>query len=138
MKQLFVPFKIYADFECILKEITGVSEEIIDENTSYTKKYQNHIPCGFANKEVCIDDRFTKDIVIYRGKDCVNKFITMMLEEYEYCSNVVKEYFHKNLIMSAEEEEIFQSSNKYWIFNKLFDLVDEKVKDHCHIYGKFR
>ena len=127
-----------ADFECILKE-TGVSEEIIDENISYSKKYQNHIPCGFAYKVVCIDDRFTKDIAIYRGKDSVNKFITMMLEEYKYCSNVMKEYFNKNLMMSAEEEEeIFQSSNKCWICNKLFDLVDEKVRDHCHISGKFR
>ena len=62
----------------------------------------------------------------------------MMLEECEYCSNVMKEYFNKNLIMSAEEEEIFQSSNKCWICNKLFDLVDEKVRDHCHISGKFR
>ena len=136
-KKLPVSFKIYADFECILKE-TGVSEEIIDENSSYIKKYQNHIPCGFAYKAVCIDDGFTKDIVIYRGKDCVNKFIAMMLEEYEYCSNVMKEYFNKKLIMSAEEEEIFQSSNKCWICNKLFDLVDEKVRDHCHISGKFR
>ena len=136
-KQLPALFKIYADFECILKE-TGVSEEIIDENISYTKKYQNHIPCGFAYKVVCIDDRFTKDIVIYRGRDCVNKFITMMLEEYEYCSNIMKEYFNKNLIMSAKEEGIFQSSNKCWICNKLFDLVDEKVRDHCHLSGKFR
>ena len=135
-KKLPVPFKIYAGFECILKE-TGVSEEITDKSISYTKKYQNHIPCGFAYKVVCIDDRFTKDIVIYRGKDCVNKFITMMLEENEYCSNVMKECFNKNLIMSAEEE-IFQSSNKCWICNKLFNLVDEKVRNHCHISGKFR
>ena len=46
-KQLPAPFKIYADFECILKE-TGVSEEIIDKNISYAKKYQNHIPCGIC------------------------------------------------------------------------------------------
>ena len=136
-KQLSAPFKTYADFECILKE-TGASQEIIDENISYTKKYQNHIPCGFAYKVVCIDDRFTKDIVIYRGKDCVNKFITMMLKEYEYCSNVMREYFNKNLIISAEEEKMFQSSNKWWICNKLFDLVDKKVRGHCHICGKFR
>ena len=133
-KQLPVPFKIYADFECILTEI-GVSEEIIDKNISYTKKYQNHIPCGFAYKVVCIDDRFTKDIVIYRGKDCVNKFMLKerVLKEYEYCSNLMKEYFNKNLIMSAEEEEIFQSSNKIWICNKLFDLADEKVRDQSCI-----
>ena len=40
--------------------------------------------------------------------------------------------------MTVEEEEIFQSSNKCWIWDKLFDLVDEKVRDHCHISGKFR
>ena len=90
--------------------------------------------CRFAYKVVCIEDTFTKDIVIYRGKDCVNKFITRMLEEYEYCSNIMKEYFNKNFIMSAEEE----ISNKCWICNKLFDIVDEKVRGHCHISGKFR
>ena len=40
--------------------------------------------------------------------------------------------------MSAEEEKIFQLSNKCWICGKLFDLVDEKVRDHCHIFGRFR
>ena len=32
------------------------------------KKYQDHIPYSFAYKVVCIDDRFTKPIVVYRGK----------------------------------------------------------------------
>ena len=40
--------------------------------------------------------------------------------------------------MSVKEEVIFQSSNKCWIFNKLFDFVDEKVREHCHISGKYR
>ena len=26
----------------------------------------------------------------------------------------------------------------YWICNKLFDLGDEKVRNHCHVAGKFR
>ena len=60
----------------------------------------------------------------------------MILKEYEYCSDLVKKYFNKNLVMTVEEEEIFQSSNKYWICDKLFDLVDEKVRGHCHISGK--
>ena len=62
-RQIPVPFKIYADFECILKE-TGVSKEIIDKISSYTKKYQSHIPCGFGYKVICIDNRFSKDITI--------------------------------------------------------------------------
>ena len=36
----------------------------------------------------------------------------------------------------TEEEEQFQSSNIRWICEKLIE--DEKVRDHCHITGKFR
>ena len=51
-----VPFKIYADFEYSLKSIK------CDEG-SYTKGYQDHIPCSFAYKVFCINDRFTKTIL---------------------------------------------------------------------------
>ena len=47
-KQIPLPFKIYAGF--------------------YTKEYQDRIPCSFANKLVCVDDRFSKPIVVFRGK----------------------------------------------------------------------
>ena len=136
-RQIKVPFKIYADFECILRE-SKVLEEVVDENSSWTEKYQDHVPCGFGCKVVYSDDRFTKNVVIYRGKDCVNKFISEILREYEYCRDVIKTYFNKNLIMSMEEEEVFQLSIKCWICGKLFGLMDEKVRDHCHVSGKFR
>ena len=38
----------------------------------------------------------------------------------------------------SEEEEEFQSSNTSWICEKLIDDEDEKVRDHCHVTGKFR
>ena len=50
----------------------------------------------------------------------------------------MKKHFSKNLIMSAEEEERFQLSNICWICNKLFDVSDNKVRDHCHVTGKYR
>ena len=46
---------------------------------------------------------------------------------------MIKNHFNKNLIMSAEEEERFQLSNSCWICDKLFDVGDDKVRDHCHI-----
>ena len=73
-----------------------------------------------------------------RGKDCVNRFISCILDEYEYCKRVCRDKFNKSLIMSAEEEEMFQSACSCWICGELFDLMDEKVRDHCHISGKFR
>ena len=36
------------------------------------------------------------------------------------------------------EEEEFQQSNVCWICEKLIDNDDEKVRDHCHVTGKFR
>ena len=79
-KQLPVPFKIYADFECILK---GVKSD--KNNGSYTGKYQDHIPCSFGYKVVCVDNKFSKKVVLYRGKIAVYKFIKAILGEYDYC-----------------------------------------------------
>ena len=67
-KQLSVPFKIYADFECVLRLIS--SKIVSDENGSYTEKYQKHIPCSFVYKVVCANNKFSKDVVMYRGKKC--------------------------------------------------------------------
>ena len=75
---------------------------------------------------------------MYRGKDCVNKFIACILDEYEYCKKIRRDHFNKSLIMSAEEEKMFQNACSCWICGKLFDLMDEKVRDHCHISCKFR
>ena len=78
-KQIPVPIKIYAEFGCNLESVESYEG-------SYSKKYQDHIPCSFAYK------------LAFRGK------------EYEYCKKVAKKHFNKNLIMSEEEEQ-FQSSS---------------------------
>ena len=52
----------------------------------------------------------------------------------------MEEYFNKNLIMSEEKENLFQKSNSCWICKKIVNNNnnDEKVRDHCHVAGKFR
>ena len=57
------------------------------------KKYQDHIPCSFAYKVVCIDDKFSKPIVIYRGKNSAYKFIKAILKDYKYCKKIRKKTF---------------------------------------------
>ena len=128
-KQLQGPFKIYVDFECILPPTS--SKKVSDKNGSYTEKYQDHIPCSFAYK-------VSKDVVMYRGKNAAYKFIEAILEEYYYCKKIMKKHFNKNLVISVDEEERFQLANSCWICNKLFDVENEKVRDHCHVTGKFR
>ena len=121
-KQILVLFKIYADFECLLK---GVKSS--DKNSgSYTKKYQDHVLCILAYKVFCVDNEFSKKAVLYRGKIAVYKFIKAILKEYNYCREVIKIHFNKNLIMSAEEEK-FQLSNSCWICDNLFDVGETIV-----------
>ena len=64
-KQLAVQFMIYADFESILKRVQSNDR---NNNTSDTEKYQAHLPCSFAYKVVCLDDKVSNLVVLYRGK----------------------------------------------------------------------
>ena len=50
----------------------------------------------------------------------------------------MKEYFNKNLIMTEEEENLFQKSNNCWICKTFINNNEEKVRDHCCITDKFR
>ena len=78
-KQLSVPFKIYADFECLLKEIKSNDKN----NGSYTKKYQYQIPFRFAYKIVCIDNKFSKRVLFTEEKmmltDLLKQFLKSMI-----------------------------------------------------------
>ena len=67
-----------------------------------------------------------------------NRFIETILGEHDYCKEAIKKHFNKNLVTSEKDEQIFQSSNECWICDRLFDVGDNKVRDHCHITGKYR
>ena len=71
------------------------------------KKYHDLVPCIFAYKVVCIDDKFNKPIVVHRGENAAYEFIKAILKEYKYCKKVMNKHFKKNLIMSEEEEHLF-------------------------------
>ena len=41
--------------------------------------------------------------------------------------------------MTEEEENLFRKSNNCWICKKFINNNnEEKVRDHCHVTGKFR
>ena len=98
------------------------------------KKYQDHVHCSFGYKPACVDDEFTKPIVVFRGENAASKFIEAILKECQYCKKVMKKHFKRNMIMI--EEELFQSRNNFCICEKLVDDDNEKVRDHCHVTGK--
>ena len=69
----------------------------------------------------------------------VHRFMENIIpEEYNYDQKVVKRHFNKDLVMSERDEQIFQSSNKCWICDKLLDVGDNKVRDHSHVTIKYK
>ena len=87
-KQIPIPFKIYADTECLLKRIN------IDEGKC-TKLYQKHIPNSIGAKLVCTDNKFTLQTIILEGKNSINKFIKWIFTQQERINQITKEHFNK-------------------------------------------
>ena len=43
------------------------------------KIYQDHVPCSFAYKVVCIDDKLSQSIVVFRGANVAYEFLKQFL-----------------------------------------------------------
>ena len=76
--------------------------------------------------------------VLLSQENTAYEFIKAIVKEYKYCKNVMNKQFNEHLIMSEEEEHLFQQSKGCWICKKRIDNDEEKVRDHCHVTGKFR
>ena len=121
---------VYADFESML-----VPEDNRKQNPkeSYTNKYQKHIACSYGNRLVCFDNQFSKSFKTYLGQDVVYNFINSMIKENKYCSDVIKKYFNKELVMSKEDNGNFKNSTKCQICDNDYVDNDVKIKDSAHI-----
>ena len=135
-KQQAVPFVIYADFEAIIEKISGCKP---NNDKSYTEAYQKHTDCGYGYKVVCCYvDKYTKPVQIYRGEKTVYKFMEKMLEEVKYCKQTMKRCFNKPLKMTSDDIVAFEKATECHICNKKYTEKDIRVRDHCHITGKYR
>ena len=70
----------------------------------------------------------------------VYDFISSMIEESKYCSDVMEKHFNKDLLVTEKDDGDFQNSSKCWICaNDYIDNdVKEMLRDHRHITGKHR
>ena len=136
LKQLPVPFVIYADFEALTEKIQGCQP---NNEKSYTEAYQKHTDCGYGYKVVCCyDDKYSKPVQIHRGENAVHKFMENMLEEVNWCKSKMKKHFNKPLKMTMENKIDFKKAIKCHICDQQYTDKDIQVRDHCHITGKFR
>ena len=60
-----------------------------------------------------------------------------MIEESKYYHEAMKKHFNKELVITKEGNKDFKNSTKCWIFDNDYIGTDVKVRDHCHIPGKY-
>ena len=121
---------IYADFECILPSYDTVQRD--KSSTSFTDAYQSHIPCGFGYKMVSVNASYTKDTIVYRGRDAADKFLDKLQEKYKAITKIKTEVKP----MTDVDEKGFRNAKTFHICIQEF-VEDDKVRDHCHITGKY-
>ena len=94
-------------------------------------------------KSLYYDNKYSKDIVIYRGENAISKFLDCMFGEYGYCQKVMAENINKPLKMTSQDEINFKKATHCHICERKYKPDDddpnkEPVRDHCHVTGKYR
>ena len=132
-KKLKVPFVIYADFESYTEHITEGG--VYDDTQSYTKKYQKHTPSGFCYYIVYRGGIYKKPVV-YTGVSVAEEFCKHLEMETR---DIYDKYFKNAVPMKITKAELneWRQADVCHICEKAIG-DDIKVKDHCHLTGKYR
>ena len=110
-KQIPIPFKIYADSECLLKRIN------INKG-GYTKLYQKHIPNSIGAKLVCVDNKFTLPNKIFTCSNSIKEFIEWIFEQQKYCNQIIYKKFNKKVRVTFENQSNYENLQDCCICNQ--------------------
>ena len=142
-KSMRVPFVIYADFESFIKPIDSC---VNNPDNSYTNKYQKHTPSSVCYYIKCFDDEIYKQKpVVFTAKskddDIAQIFVNKLEADIKEIYNRFK--FPKKMIFTKVDADVYNRSTICHICERgVFSNVEEdnkfKVRDHCHLSGKFR
>ncbi|XP_011700257.1 PREDICTED: uncharacterized protein LOC105457338 [Wasmannia auropunctata] len=129
-----MPYVVYADLECTLKKMEKEEEEDLKKLS-----FQHHhkvfsigyyVHCAY-NESLSISYQFR------RGENCVTWFV----EQLENLAHKVKSALSANVPMAnltRDDWVKFNSATDCHVCEKPFAPDDSRVRDHCHLTGRFR
>ncbi|XP_071576328.1 uncharacterized protein [Temnothorax nylanderi] len=125
-----LPYVVYADLECTLEKTEA-------DPTTPTFRFQHHRVCSIGYYVRCSYDDSLSAYRFRRDKDCVAWFA----EELKGLAHRVKAILSENVRMvdlTRDEWKIFRSAAQCHICEKPFAPDDVRVRDHCHLTGRYR
>ena len=136
--QFKVPFMLYADFESISKPVDeryrvrmNTMKTERKGKVPYPEKINTHVPSGWCVHSTFAHGDVADPLKIYRGKDCMEKFVEYIEEEVKrlYDTFLQQPMISLSDVLKREHE----AAEKCHICLKEFnDPRNRKVRDHCH------
>ena len=134
-KQLPIPFVVYADFESFTKPMNTCSPNLKE---SYNYNYQKHEPSGFCFYIKGIVDTIFEPIIYTKTKDS-DDVAKIFVEKLAKVTNKIYNDFYRRPIplrLTHAEQKSFDKAEICHICKK--ELLDDKVRDHCHFTSQYR
>ncbi|XP_071650772.1 uncharacterized protein [Temnothorax longispinosus] len=126
-----LPFVVYADQECVLEK-----EEIDNDNVK-RYAYQHHKAFSVGYYLCNPYDNIAAAYRFRRGEDCVSWFVN----ELNVIAHCAREILMTNVTMAEltlDETRNFSSATSCHICERPFESQDQRVRDHCHLTGRYR
>lgn len=134
-KQIKVPFVVYADFECYLKEI---DHEIPNNmSSSFTVNTCKHVPYAFSYFIKCSYDNSLSKLEHYVGLNAASEFCKRLEQDVQNIYHNHLKHVKPMKPLTKEEQKNFENSQICHICNKMFEETEIKVKDHDHLTGLY-
>ena len=142
-KKQRVPFVVYADFECFTEKIDTCQPK---DTKSFTNRYQKHRPSGYSYLIKCFDDDILSPKLVHYTAESQNDNIPQLF--IESLEEDIKEIYNrfkipKKMVMSPKDKIDYKKATICHICERGIpkegdDPRFKKVRDHCHLTGKFR
>ena len=142
-KKQRVPFVVYADFECFTEKIDTCQPK---DTKSFTNRYQKHRPSGFSYLIKCFDDKLLSPKLVHYTAESINDNVPQLF--IESLEEDIKEIYNrfkipKKMVMTPEDKINYKKATICHICERGIpkegdDPRFKKVRDHCHLTGKFR
>ena len=132
-----VPIAIYADFECYLKPMDPPENAA----AATTIKYQEHQPFSYGAFVVSrLPPGAEGDIPLgyhtYRGENAAEHFVQFVRD----VSIKTAQLYNKQTPMNLTKDDwrSFHHAQQCYLCEENFTSENYKVRDHCHITGRYR
>ena len=131
-------FTVYFDFECLTVPYSSCSKK---GSSSYTEKYQKHVPCSFCIVTVSEFSEYDSKVVTFSNED-PNKVTEEFISQLTKIHDDMMKCYEKNqypIDMTAEDEIKFKSAKTCHICKRRLNWesrTNYPVRDHDHIKKK--